>query len=301
MKISIIVPIFNSSQTVVRALESIRQQTYQNYEVIVIDDGSTDDSYSIVNSYKRLDGKLKVLKLSKNSGVNRARNFGLENISKESDLVTFLDSDDEFFSTALEDIQQVIGENNSYSDYCFSVVNNEGSLCSFIKSGERAYTYDEVLSNKKLIQGEWVHAVRASIVRNGEFKYCERVKNGFESLLYLNITSKYQTFYSRKVVRKYYIDNPSLTRAVHYSKEKVLDICLGYKLLLSEHGSKMSCDRVQFSRTLATYSHFKFMLKSYDSAFFMSFKALLYFPFQLRVYRNFIFFFMGKYRFKGID
>ena len=75
--ISIIIPIYNSEKTIKRCLESIINQTYRNIEIILIDDGSKDNSYKICKEYQQNDNRI-VLKSQKNSGVSKARNTGLD-------------------------------------------------------------------------------------------------------------------------------------------------------------------------------------------------------------------------------
>lgn len=88
-KISIIVPLYNKQRYVQRCIESILSQTYKDFEVLVINDGSTDDSLSIVNSFD--DYRLRVFDVS-NGGVSKARNLGLQNAKGE--YILFVDADD---------------------------------------------------------------------------------------------------------------------------------------------------------------------------------------------------------------
>lgn len=89
--ISLIIPIFNAEKTLQRCLDSVRQQTYSNLEVILIDDGSTDGSRNICMSYTKRDSRLRYL-YQPNAGVSAARNLGLD--AATGTYVAFLDSDD---------------------------------------------------------------------------------------------------------------------------------------------------------------------------------------------------------------
>lgn len=97
--ISIIVSNYNYGKYIGDALESILQQTLKNWECIVVDDGSTDNSIDIINNYSKKDKRFKVIK-QKHLGVSAARNAGL-NIAK-GEYIAFLDSDDCFTEYALE-------------------------------------------------------------------------------------------------------------------------------------------------------------------------------------------------------
>lgn len=89
--ISIIVPVYNAEKTLNRCIDSILSQTYQDWELLLINDGSRDDSLAISKEYALSDKRIKVLdKL--NGGVSSARNMGLDNA--KGDWITFVDSDD---------------------------------------------------------------------------------------------------------------------------------------------------------------------------------------------------------------
>lgn len=100
--ISVIVPVYNVEPYLSRCLNSIINNTYKNLEIICINDGSTDDSLSILRSYEKLDDRIKVISKD-NGGLSSARNVGLENCI--GDFITFIDSDDwihkEYFSFLL--------------------------------------------------------------------------------------------------------------------------------------------------------------------------------------------------------
>ena len=90
-KLSVIVPVYNAEKKLSKCIESITNQTYKNLEIILIDDGSTDNSLKICTDYKEKDNRIKVIHCE-NGGVSKARNIGLKNCT--GDLVTFIDSDD---------------------------------------------------------------------------------------------------------------------------------------------------------------------------------------------------------------
>lgn len=79
---SFIVPVYNTENYVGRCLDSILNQTYKNFEVICVDDGSTDNSLAILKSYEEKDSRIKVFS-QKNRGVSAARNLGLEKVGGE--------------------------------------------------------------------------------------------------------------------------------------------------------------------------------------------------------------------------
>lgn len=89
--ISVIIPVYNAEKYISRCLESIIVQTYTNLEIIIIDDGSIDNSLSICSKFKEIDNRIKIYRKD-NEGQGVARNFGLKKSS--GDFITFVDSDD---------------------------------------------------------------------------------------------------------------------------------------------------------------------------------------------------------------
>lgn len=89
--VSVIVPVYNQEKTILRCIDSIRHQTYQDIEIIIIDDGSTDRSGDICDDLAKCDRRIRVYH-KKNGGVSSARNFALG--CCKGDYITFVDSDD---------------------------------------------------------------------------------------------------------------------------------------------------------------------------------------------------------------
>lgn len=89
--ISVIIPVYNAAKYLEEALDSVAQQTYPSYEVLLIDDGCTDDSLAICEQFANRDDRFKVFQ-KPNGGVSSARNYGLDRANGQ--YVTFMDNDD---------------------------------------------------------------------------------------------------------------------------------------------------------------------------------------------------------------
>ncbi|OUR96784.1 hypothetical protein A9Q84_10610 [Halobacteriovorax marinus] len=107
MKVNIIVPTFNRAEILPRAIESILSQTYKNFDLTIVDDGSTDNTYQVVKKYLELDHVRYVR--TDNRGVSAARNMGVSLSS--GDYVSFLDSDDLWHADKLELQMNFLKEN----------------------------------------------------------------------------------------------------------------------------------------------------------------------------------------------
>jgi len=98
--VSIITPSYNSACFISETIESVMNQTYINWEMIIVDDCSTDNSVGIIEEYVKKDARIKLFKLGENSGAAIARNKALENASGR--FIAFLDSDDLWMPDKLE-------------------------------------------------------------------------------------------------------------------------------------------------------------------------------------------------------
>lgn len=90
-KISIVVPVYNVQKYIGECLESLVNQTFKDIEIIIVDDGSPDESYKIYEEYAEKDSRIRIIK-KKNAGVSEARNTGIDNAT--GDFLMFVDSDD---------------------------------------------------------------------------------------------------------------------------------------------------------------------------------------------------------------
>lgn len=103
--ISVVVPIYNVEKYLPRCLNSIIHQTYKNIEIILINDGSTDNSLSICEEYAKIDKRIKII-TQKNGGLSSARNTGIE--YSHGQYITFVDSDDEIETDMIEYLIDII-------------------------------------------------------------------------------------------------------------------------------------------------------------------------------------------------
>lgn len=123
--ISIIIPIYNTGEKLTRCLDSIISQEYQHFECLMIDDGSTDISPSIIEHYAQKDSRFKAFH-KPNGGVSSARNYGLERALGE--WILFIDSDDYIKPEHLCKMAEAITEDVDMVLTGFEIVQPDGSL-----------------------------------------------------------------------------------------------------------------------------------------------------------------------------
>ncbi len=113
--ITIIVPVYNGQMYVGRCLDSIFGQTYSCYEVLVIDDGSVDETIDVLQSYQKKYRNLRIIRTS-HKGVSHARNTGV--LNARGNLIAFVDSDDEVFPEFLEILYQLLTMHQASVSVC---------------------------------------------------------------------------------------------------------------------------------------------------------------------------------------
>jgi glycosyltransferase involved in cell wall biosynthesis len=120
---SIIIPIYNSSHTIGKTINSVLRQTYRNYEIIIIDDGSTDNTLNILKKIK--DKRIRIFKIKRSGGPAKPRNYGIS--KSKSNWICFLDSDDLWEKNKLSIISKQIKKKN------FDILCHNEYLCSLNK------------------------------------------------------------------------------------------------------------------------------------------------------------------------
>lgn len=197
-KISIIVPAYNSEKTIERCINSILHQTYRNFELIVVDDGSSDKTPQMVDDYAVMDARIKVIHKS-NGGVSSARNVGLENATGE--YITFCDSDDLLLEYALENYVKSF-ESNELVDAVFSkYISIDQSaaplreVCSIVSEHKVIDKINAVKTaysqNEKYYVTIWNKAFKRSLVfREGDYLHFSGFSWGEDELWLMRILDK---------------------------------------------------------------------------------------------------------------
>lgn len=191
--VSIIMPVYNSEQYLKEAIESVLNQSYQNFELILIDDGSSDKSPIICESFKEKDVRVRVIHKD-NGGVCSARNLGLDNARGE--YVAFIDNDDTYTKNCLIALMELVdgqhidivkcGRKNILITPELKVLNQK--VMTF--SEDRIYEYDQFISMYRNIKDTecfnsvWNGIYRTSFLRDNNMRFREDVKHGNEDLIF---------------------------------------------------------------------------------------------------------------------
>lgn len=230
--ISVIIPLYNKEDTIARALDCVLAQTYQDFEVVVVDDGSTDDGAIVVERYA--DPRIRFIRQA-NAGVSAARNRGIE--EAKGDYVAFLDADDEWLPEFLAEIvalQQEFPECRAQAtNYIFNSygVKSPTILRKIPFDNERGVltNYFEVAAHSH--PPVWTSAVcieRKLLQEIGGFPV--GIKSGEDLLVWANVAVRTHWAYSMKPMAQYNFDQMSFKEIPTRVPEEV-DV-VGAKLLI---------------------------------------------------------------------
>ena len=140
-KISVIIPIYNVEKYLDRCLKSVCEQKYKNLEIILVDDGSTDSSYTIANKWAKIDNRILLFRKS-NGGLSDARNYGIKKATGE--YISFIDSDDFIESDMYSLLMDGILKDDSDLSICSYYLYNE-------KDGSVKYISDNDTCARKVL------------------------------------------------------------------------------------------------------------------------------------------------------
>lgn len=161
VKVSVVVPIYNSEKYIERCIKSLLSQEFDSYEIVLVDDGSTDTSSELCESYKKNCDRVKVLH-KKNGGMSDARNYGVKYSSGQ--YITFVDSDDsvvpEYISTLFD---LILKYNADMSLGGFNIIENDKILNSKNKE-DCDYCLDGKETFRKLLYGGDVSSSACSLM-----------------------------------------------------------------------------------------------------------------------------------------
>ena len=148
MLVSIITPLYNCSTFLESTIRSIIAQSYIDWELVLVDDCSQDNSLDIANDYVAQDSRIKLIKLTKNSGAAVARNIAIEEASGR--FIAFLDSDDLWHPQKLEKQINFMLENNyAFSYTAYEKINEEGKVFEYVGAPQQL-SYKQLLKTNEI-------------------------------------------------------------------------------------------------------------------------------------------------------
>ena len=171
--VSVIVPVFNVEKYIEKCICSLVEQNFSNYEIIAVDDSSTDSSLEILNRLQRSYDNLKVFSLPKNSGVSVARNRGID--ESRGKFITFVDADDYVSSEYCQYLYNLIDKNKAdiaITTHCFTHIGE----AQIKKDCVRVYSKSEIIKlflSQNIVVGCWNKIYRRDLLVSNKVFFSE--------------------------------------------------------------------------------------------------------------------------------
>ena len=217
--VSIIVPVYNVEKYIAQCIESLLNQTYKNCEFIFVNDGTKDNSVSIIKKYIRVDNRIKLVN-QKNKGVSAARNNGLK--KAQGDFIIFVDSDDYLANDYVEYMLNLVEKNKS--DFAFSTKSykeyNELQTSTIIEKNISSDEAVATLLSPDVTVGCWNKIYRKSFIDKNNIKFLTNLYygEGLQFIIDCSISAKNVAISNKKVY--YYRKNNVNSATTKYSNEK---------------------------------------------------------------------------------
>lgn len=171
--ISVITPVYNAEKYILQTVDSVMNQTFENFEHLLIDDRSPDNSAEIIKEYQKRDNRIQYIKLEENSGAAVARNTGIENARGR--YVAFVDSDDKWYPAKLEkQLKYMEEENKAFTYTKFELINDDGTLKKEAAQIPEKFDYSGLLKNTAIacstvmIDTSVIKDIKMPLVRKGQ-------------------------------------------------------------------------------------------------------------------------------------
>lgn len=207
--VSIITPVFNNCKYISKNIESVQNQTFKDYEHIIIDDCSTDNTIDVIEKYKKNDKRIKLIRLHENSGAGICRNKGIKSSSMR--FIAFLDADDYWSPIKLETQISFMLERNyafSCSQY-YEFDDTSGEIKTLVKCPK------EITYNMLLINGGFIGCLTVvyDTKRFGK-RYMSEIRKRQDWALWLKMLKEIDGVYGIQEPLAYYrIGNSSLSKS----------------------------------------------------------------------------------------
>ena len=183
MKYTIVIPCYNSEQFILRPLESLKKQHYKDIQIIVVNDGSTDNTEAVVLDFIKDNPQLHIeYRCNKNAGPSTARNTGIE--LAKGDYICFLDSDDYYDENLFEELDKMAADDIDVIYWGTDEHDEDGNL---IDEYQRMFKYEDDLTGietakKKYLKDIWLcncnEVYKLSIIKDNNIRYLDGVFAG---------------------------------------------------------------------------------------------------------------------------
>lgn len=233
-KVSIIIPVYNSEKYLRKCLDSIVTQTYTNFEAVLVDDGSTDNSGKICDEYAAKDKRFRVFH-KPNGGVSSARNLALENM--QGDWFTFVDSDDYLYENSLATYVSHVSDDVDCVECSYRKVDIQDNDITNRNEGEisRKITFEEALMDlfDSIVPNKYngymcTRLFRTSVMKEHNLRFHEDIYIKEDGLFIVEFlcSSKRDVYISSEIIYAYVQNDSSVMNSLKmkYNPKYISDI-----------------------------------------------------------------------------
>lgn len=291
MFFSIIIPSYNREHILPKAIDSVLQQTFSDFELIVVDNGSTDNTRQLIETYSHQDNRIRYFWQENSGSPAGSRNTGIQNAKGE--WIAFLDSDDWWFQNKLEEVHKTIqtDKTNSYvaiSHWEDKYVNNHPYSTLRHGSEKENNLYEKLLFEGNLFSTSAM-TVKADILRElGGFNPRKDYFIVEDYDLWMRIAQKGPIFSIKKSLGVFSINNSNMSGNIELTHKNLKQLIHDHieKLVLSQE-DKDTCKRIHFAR-IDYYQGRSYQLEGqFDKAITLLWSSIQRHPWVLKKWLSF--------------
>lgn len=254
-KVSVIIPTYNRSKSISRTINSVLNQTYTDFEIIIVNDNSNDNTETIINSFLNSDPRLRYIKHNVNKGGPASRNTGIKNSNGK--YIALLDDDDEWYPEKLE--KQVHLLDNSSDDvgliYCgCETADKHGNIISKTYPKKRGNLFYDLLGNNFIPSP-------TNLIRKECFDkigFCDETLKSRQDLdLWVRISNYYQIDYISEILTRRNVSDVSISGNIN-------SVLAGHLLFLEKYKYDICKNRKLHSNYLKNIGIYHAYIKNYS-------------------------------------
>lgn len=288
---SVVIPAYNSAGFIEKALDSVRNQSFTNYEVIVVNDGSTDNTESVLLAYSNKYGQFPLSVMSQpNKGIGGARNSGV--FSAQGEFIAFLDSDDSWLPEKLEKIFKFLQAHHDVDVACHyeTEINNNGAK-RLLKYGaiSNGNSYEDLLFNGNRLSPSATVVRREMAQAIGGFSDEPKFNSAEDYEFWLRLAKEGAVFgLLTEFLGFYWLEANSITSKIEYHHENIQNVLdHHFKVLKGCRTDQSGIDRmynIRKASTIFAAGRSYYLAGVFSASMKAYLKAIKMYPFRWKPY-----------------
>lgn len=247
VKISIIIPTYNRSELLVRAVESVLSQAFEDFELIIVDDGSTDNTREMVQKLVKKDSRIKYIYQENSGGAAKPKNVGIK--SSQGDYIAILDSDDEWLPQKLEKQLDVFEKSDN--------PNLSFVTCNALVIGEKKIEKYNITKPKnpqrEILMRDYLGSGSGMIYKREVFDavggFDESLKSGQDWEMRIRLLEKYDFEIVDDYLIKYYLHEDNISKTLGEKRKNDLEHIFNKYIHYYENDKELLSQKLRYDGT----------------------------------------------------